>query len=104
MCIDFTLTNGTKSYLSYSSFKVGPSSSNYQLNISGYKGIASSDPITGSHSLNGMHFTTKDRDNDVYYYKSKNCAKDVLGSAGEWWYRSCAHIYRMVQNFDGGKF
>ena len=31
--IDITYTNGTKSYLSYSSFKVGPTSSNYQLNI-----------------------------------------------------------------------
>ena len=29
MRIDFTLTDGTKSYLSYSSFRVGPASSNY---------------------------------------------------------------------------
>ena len=55
MRIDFTLTDGTKSYLSYSSFKVGPASSNYQLNISGYNGIFANDPIAGSYSLNGMY-------------------------------------------------
>ena len=33
MHIDFTLTDGTKSYLLYSSFKIGPASSNYQLSI-----------------------------------------------------------------------
>ena len=35
MHIDFTLTDETNSYFSYSSFKVGPASSNYQLTISG---------------------------------------------------------------------
>ena len=91
MRIDFTLTDGTKSYLSYSSFRVGPASSNYQLSISGYKGNASSDPITGSHSLNGMPFTTKDKDNDKW---SKNCAvNDAGGNAGGWWYKACSHIF-----------
>ena len=80
MCIDFTLTNGNKSYLS-SSFKVGPASSNYQLSISGYKGNISSDPFSTS-SLNGMPFTTKDRDNDN---SGKNCAvNDAPGNAGGW--------------------
>ena len=91
MCTDFTSTDGTKSYLSYSSFKIGPASSNYQLSISGYKGIAPSDPITGLHSLNGMPFTTKDRDNDKL---DKNCAvHDNIGNAGGWWYRGCSHIF-----------
>ena len=39
MRIDLTLTNGTKSYLSYSSFKIGPASSNYRLSITGFKGM-----------------------------------------------------------------
>ena len=90
MRIDFTLTDGTKSYLSYSSFKIGPASSNYQLSISGYKGIASSDPFS-THSLNGMPFTTKDKDNDKW---SKNCAvHDAGGNAGGWWYNACSHIF-----------
>ena len=89
MRIDFTLTDGTNSYISYSSFKVGPASSNYQLSISGYNGIASSDPFK-AHNLNGMNFTTKDKDNDRW---SKNCAKDYLGgNTGGWWYNSCSHI------------
>ena len=65
MRIDFTLTDGNKSYLSYSSFKIGPASSNYQLSISGFNGITSSDPFI-DHNLNGMSFTTKDQDNDKW--------------------------------------
>ena len=87
---DFTLTNGTKSYLSYSSFSVGPAFTNYQLRISGHNEIAPNDPITGSHSLNGMPFTTIDKDNDKW---SNNCAKDPVGTAGGWWYNGCSQIY-----------
>ena len=36
MQIEFTLIDIIKSYLLYSSFRVGPASSNYQLSISGY--------------------------------------------------------------------
>ena len=90
MRIDFTLTDGTKSYISYSSFKIGPASSNYQLSISGFNGITSSDPFS-DHTLNGMPFTTKDRDNDNW---SRNCAvHDVGGNAGGWWYNICSHIF-----------
>ena len=89
MSIDYTLTDGTKSYLSYSSFRVGPASSNYQLSISGYKGIASSDPFS-THPLNGMPFTTKDKDNDKW---SSNCAVNNAGDAGGWWYNACSNIH-----------
>ena len=91
MRIDFILTDGTKSYLSYSSFKIGTASSNYQLSISGYKGNASksSDPFRRS-SLNGMPFTTKDRDNDKW---DKNCAVDNVGKAGGWWYNACTTMF-----------
>ena len=88
MHIDFTLTDGTKSYLSYSSFKIGPSS-NYQLSISGFNGITSNDPFS-SHPINGMPFTTKDRDNDNW---SINCAAYTAdGNTGGWWYNSCLDI------------
>ena len=91
MRIDFTLTDGTKSYLSYSSFKVGPPSSNYQLSISGFKGITEIDPFNQSNarSLNGMPFTTKDRDNDEW---DQNCASDHIGTGG-WWYNTCSGVY-----------
>ena len=90
MRIDFTLTDGTKSYLSYSSFSVGPAFSNYQLSISGYKGIAPSDPFS-THPLNGMPFTTKDKENDIW---SKNYTlNDAGGNASGWWYKDCSRIF-----------
>ena len=90
MRIDFTLTDGTKSYLSYSSFRVGPASSNYQLSISAYKGFPSSDRF-GDHTLNGRAFTTKDKDNDNW---SRNCAVNIAGNnAGGWWYHACSHMF-----------
>ena len=88
--IDFSFTNGTKSYLSYDSFAVGPANSQYQLSISGFTGITD-DPFT-RYTLNGSKFTTKDRDNDG---GSNNCA--VNGhhdyNAGGWWYKNCALIH-----------
>ena len=89
MRIDFTLTDGTKSYLSYISFRVGPASSNYQLSISGFNGTTSSDPFSTHGPLNGMAFTTKDKDNDRW---SKNCATDERGNTGGWWHHSCTRI------------
>ena len=87
--IDFTFTNGTKSYLSYKNFSVGPANSQYQLSISGFAGVTT-DPIAGTHSLNGMKFTTKDRDNDKW---GRNCAVSAHGgNAGGWWHRACSHI------------
>ena len=87
--IDFTLTNGTKSYLSYNNFAVGPANSQYQLNISGYTGKIY-DPIT-QYPINGMKFTTKDRDNDRC---NQNCAKDHDGkNAGGWWHNCCSYIH-----------
>ena len=88
--IDFTFTNGTKSYLSYNKFAVGPANSQYQLSISGFTGITD-DPFISS-GLNGMKFSTKERENDKH--NNDNCAVDHAGgNAGGWWYRHCSHIY-----------
>ena len=88
--IEYMLSNGTKVYLSYHHFRVGPASDDYQLSISGYNGNIS-DSITGSPSLNNMKFTTKDRDNDKYEYT--NCAIYTAGlNAGGWWYNACSPI------------
>ena len=89
--IDFTFTNGTKSYLSYKSFSVGPSNSQYQLSISGFTGVTT-DPIESGHPLNGMKFTTKDRDNDK---RGGNCAVSSGdgNNAGGWWHKSCSFIH-----------
>ena len=87
--IDFTFTNGSKSYLSYNNFVVGPANSQYQLSISGFTGVTT-DTFTTPHNINSMKFTTKDRDNDQW---SKNCAVSLgVGNAGGWWYRYCSYI------------
>ena len=87
--IDFTFTNGTKSYMSYNSFSVGPANSQYQLSISGFIGITNEDPFK-SYNINGMKFTTKDRDNDK---RGGNCAISGWGKdTGGWWYENCARI------------
>ena len=88
--IDLTHTNGTKTYLHYKQFAIGSASDNYTLQISQYKGIYPDDPFL-SHPLNGMKFTTKDRDNDR---NGNNCA--VIGNGKKnsngWWFNHCAHI------------
>ena len=93
--IDLTHTNGTKTYLRYKQFAVGSASDKYPLKISQYKGIYPIDPFyDGTYGiyrkLNGMKFTTKDRDNDLY---SRNCAVSGNGrNSNGWWFYSCASI------------
>ena len=83
--VDYMFTNGTKRYLFYKNFKVGPPSSQYQLTISGYSGYTT-DPSKHSSStqINSIKFTTRDRDNDKL---SGNCAAN---SNGGWWYNHCS--------------
>ena len=88
--IDFTFSNGTKSFMHYNHFRVGPPYDNYRLSISGFIGITPTDPFT-THSLNGQQFSTYDRDNDGW---RRNCAFGGQGSTspGGWWYNRCFHI------------
>ena len=90
LCIDLKLTNGTIIYLPYKKFAVGPGSEQYPLTISGFTGYTT-DPI-GTHNLNTMKFTTRDRDNDRW---SNNCAlhHSLDYRAGGWWYNDCTHMY-----------
>ena len=44
--IDFTFSNGTKSFMHYNHFRIGPATDNYRLSISGFTGITSTDPFT----------------------------------------------------------
>ena len=90
--IDLTHTNGTKTYLNYKQFEIGSASDDYPLKISQYKGIYPIDPFyDGTYStINGMKFTTKDRDNDLY---SDNCAVTGNGkNSNGWWFNHCASI------------
>ena len=91
--IDLTHINGTKTFLHYKTFAIGSASDNYTLQISQYKGIYPVDPFDGSrgfHKINGMKFTTKDRDNDRY---GGNCAITGNGkNSNGWWFHGCALI------------
>ena len=93
--IDFTFSNGTKSFLLYDNFAVGSASSQYKLSISGFKGVTT-DPFYDTHSLNNMKFTTKDRDNDL---SSSNCAVNGRdgNNGGGWWYKDCSLIHPNFQ-------
>jgi len=86
--VDYMSINGTNGNLSYSNFRVGPAVEQYKLTISGFNGVAD-DPFSTS-ALNGMKFTTKDKDNDL---QNKNCAVYDGFDDGGWWYNSCSHIY-----------
>ena len=97
MRIDYTFTNGTKRYLLYNNFRVGPVTKQYLLTISGIDAVTT-DPfyINPTHlqwSLDQMNFTTRDRDND-HQPNGHNCAVHNNGhrGSGKWWYNFCSDI------------
>ena len=92
--IDYMLSNKTKGYLLYHQFRVGPSSDDYWLSISGFSGnITNPITATGGNNLNGMKFTARDRDNDKGG-GGYNCAVHSAGNnAGGWWYNYCSPLY-----------
>jgi len=48
--IDYTFPNGSKGYLSYSNFRVGPATKQYPLAISGFDGVnVTTDPFYMYH-------------------------------------------------------
>ena len=88
--IDFTFNNGSKSYMHYNRFRVGPANDNYRLSISGFTGITPNDPFT-SYNINGQPFSTLDRDNAN---EVRNCALKSHDSTapGGWWHKNCFYI------------
>jgi hypothetical protein len=72
-------------YAEYSTFKVGPESDRYRLNVAGYVGNAG-DAMTNAnfvnHVANGRTFSTVD--NDV---TTARCASQ---GGGGWWYNLCS--------------
>jgi ficolin len=74
---------GEKKYAYYNFFMVGNADSNYKLQVASYSGTAG-DSLTQGTNLNGMPFSTRDRDNDPY--TTVNCAENYKGG---WWYNNC---------------
>ena len=86
MRIDMADFRGDKKYAYYNFFMVGNAASKYKLQVAGYNGTAG-DSIISSYNINGMAFSTYDRDNDL---SSGNCA---LNNKGGWWYRACTYSH-----------
>ena len=84
--IDYKLKNGTESYLHYNKFAIGSAEDQYPLNISGFDSIGLTDPFITGVQLNGMKFSTRDRDNDLR--AGYNCGD----RNGAWWHYGCSHI------------
>lgn len=89
MKFEFLFPNKSMSYLHYNVFKVGPAVKGYPLTIGGYTGIHKGDPFS-THPLNGMKFSTKDRDNDKL--SGRNCVFEFGKPLNGWWYNRCSHI------------
>eukprot|EP00058_Branchiostoma_floridae_P015857 XP_002601345.1 hypothetical protein BRAFLDRAFT_82743 [Branchiostoma floridae] len=79
-------------YATYNSFRVGGSSTDYQVSISGYSGDAGDSLTSGGSrfSITGLSFSTLDNDNDPN--TGINCASRYNG--GGWWYPdSCGYAH-----------
>ncbi|XP_062584117.1 fibroleukin-like [Saccostrea cucullata] len=79
--------SGSMVYAQYSRFSVARESNKYRLTISGYKGNAG-DMLIRNHNLNGMYFSTMDRDNDAS--SRGHCADSISGG---WWYKDCTYAF-----------
>ena len=71
--IDFTFDNGTKSFMHYSHFRVGPATDNYRLSTSGFTGITLDEmPQVLLCNLNKVSLmsiiTIKGKSKDYYSY------------------------------------
>ena len=78
--VDLTAATGSKYYARYLHFKIGPESDKYKLDVAGYSGNSGDTMVPHS----GRHFSTKDRDNDLW--QANSCA---ITYKGAWWYSNC---------------
>ena len=92
--VDMRDKYGNRAYVSYSTFYIGGSTTDYTLHVSGYSGTAGD--ALANHNL--MKFTTKDNDNDQG--DSGNCAHM---NTGAWWYNAC-HTANLNGRYNGEVF
>ena len=84
--VDLADFQGNFKYAQYSFFSVGNSRTNYTLNIGGYTGTAG-DSFISSYNINGMQFSTKDRDNDKKSLAMYSPCS--IHHYGAWWHNDC---------------
>ncbi|CAF0983386.1 unnamed protein product [Adineta steineri] len=82
---------GAKRFALYSGFRIGDESTDYRMTYDNFVTGDAGDSLIGVSSadnfktnVNGMKFTTKDRDNDGS--SEWNCAQHYKGG---WWYNKC---------------
>ena len=92
---DLQLVNYSWYYAEYSSFIVFSETDNYKMQVSGYSGNAGDN---GFSYLDGMMFTTYDRDNDPWISAdyNDNCA---VVHGGGFWYNKCTNVGVNTVNF-----
>ncbi|KAL9972086.1 hypothetical protein ACROYT_G018327 [Oculina patagonica] len=89
-----TTTRGNK-YAKYSNFTVTNEASNYTLFVGFYSGSATEQL---KKYVNGMPFSTKDRDNDK---TSSNCA---ISYKAAWWFNSCGTSQILNAQYAGSHY
>uniref|UniRef100_K1PJG3 Angiopoietin-related protein 2 n=1 Tax=Magallana gigas TaxID=29159 RepID=K1PJG3_MAGGI len=90
MYVVFKLNNGSIFHQKYADFSVGDESTNYQLHLAGPTAGNLGDIMINNpynEYMNGMSFSTVDRDNDQH---SGNCAAYHKGG---WWFNSCHNAF-----------
>ncbi|XP_056001820.1 angiopoietin-1-like [Ostrea edulis] len=88
--VTIMLTNGTSLFQQYETFSIGNEQDNYRLYLVGNSSGTLGDRminVPSGDKLNGMKFSTKDRDNDRHH---GSCADSHFGG---WWYNSCHDAY-----------
>ncbi len=83
--IDLKQTDGTERVLTYNTFRVDGPDTQYTLHVG--EPQQSGFDYFGFH--NGMKFTTRDRDNDIY---TGHCLGHTDENAA-WWFKDCYRVY-----------
>ncbi|XP_061176515.1 ficolin-3-like [Saccostrea echinata] len=89
--VSITLKNGTTLFIQYDTFSISGENDDYRLYIAGKATGMLDDRIrygTGADNINGMKFSTYDKDNDL---AGSKCT-DAMGIGG-WWFNSCSNAY-----------
>eukprot|EP00112_Aurelia_sp_Birch-Aquarium-sp1_P006493 Seg1716.15 transcript_id=Seg1716.15/GoldUCD/mRNA.D3Y31 product="Fibrinogen C domain-containing protein 1" protein_id=Seg1716.15/GoldUCD/D3Y31 len=79
--------NGSQTgFAEYKDFNIGNKSTDYKIQFGTFTGnIGDALTMPSWGDLNGMKFTTYDRDNDLH--QSENCANTLRGG---WWHKKCS--------------
>ena len=86
MRVDYQKNAMTWSYLHYNQFSVGSASEGYPLTVGGFTGVGTDRFNYPSRILNGMKFSTPEKDNDKWH---SNCAASYKSG---WWHSKCYNI------------